>query len=293
MFRFGFVYTSYHHALIDSIDKKIEVISLMRTSGAFILHNLTCIFKVFSCILKLNAEDNIIVSHPFHPAGIFLFVTCKNIYLLDDGIAYYNNSVLPKNYKIKFYRLLIYLKHRVILNAYCDIFELPNIKGVYLVRPEFLFKNSLLNTKNFSINKIDFISNKKNKTFKKDSILFLDTTKDDYKSLNIDKILVYDLLIKHANRIGASIEVKPHPSSEKSNLIDLGLKKSDLNKDLACHLDSFQYKTVYGYLSTGLLLIKLCYPEIDVISLVTKDCLPKNNNIITVFLNIGVKICEI
>jgi len=287
---FSISFTSYHLHLLMQISGGNNLIDFSPSSGS-IMKARNYLLLIMRVMKYRHSNAEIILPHPFHPVGLLVFLVCRNISLIDDGVALYKNTKLPDTFLFKIYLFILKLRFNADLINFNDILILPNLKKIYVLYPEYLsFKHALransllvekILIKNIIDDAIDIVS----------KVLVLDTNKSDYEiyQINVDKV-IHEINCL-ANKSNLSVVVKPHPSKNQSILVEHGFEALMADGgDIIDNIENFNYSIVIGYLSTGLITIKNFYPNSRVISLYHKENQASSDNLFDLFVSNGIEI---
>jgi hypothetical protein len=217
----------------------------------------------------------------------------SKIYLLDDGVAYYNNAKVNNTKILRLYILILRLRFGVNIVTFNDVALLPIVFGIYAIMPDRIKIDRSRRNRSFIKNKIEVHYEINKKLLPEKKVLFLDTNPADYTIYNIDVVFVAKLVSTLAVKYNLEVIVKPHPSGMKSNMVGSGFDQILKQGDILNNIELFKYQVVIGYFSTGLMIIKKIYPTTRVMCIATSQNLRLNENLLDIFLEIGIEIIEI
>lgn len=287
--------TKLHTKIVDSIDISKDPIVRIQfyprssyPSYKFYIKNRLSNIALFTKHIAISKQ--FLLSHPINIWTALAFMRANEIFLMDDGIAYYYNPAIPSNTFTKIYLFLIRKKFKKKPLTFTDILTANNIKKYYCLMPEIAPKN--INTN--EIIKIKLPKRKKDTETKTTSshILFLDTSNGVYSN-NFAKSAVESIL-KIKKSINATLEVRPHPHSQSMISKTLNEFQSENNNyNLEKYIEQSKITHIISIYSSAIITSNLIDDKIINLCL-TNDYLREQHGVLHDKLKqIGVKFIKI
>lgn len=203
--------TPLHSKIVDSIKSELSIRNRIKPvrkqpADSSFEHIKTFVKNLFAFLLELTKDRNFIISHPLNIWTAMALILSRRIVIIDDGIAYYYDAKIIKNFYTKIYLAICSRKFNKNPSTFPDFLSAKNIEVYYSLLPDRAKKI----TPHINIMPIK-IQKKHHQKTQNNHLIFLDSSKDTYSlkfAENAAKAIT-DI----ASSLNAKIEVKPHPHS--------------------------------------------------------------------------------
>ena len=242
---YAIINTNLHYQIVQAIQKNKKeptlIIDARRKNDIngsrlkYFKSRLNVLHKMMRFVF--DRDKCLLVSHPFNPWNSLFILISKEIEIYDDGVAYYNNTNLPKGIKSIIYMLLsrnlnasTYSPNNL---GYLDYLKSSCAKVYYALFPDFFEEELQLPVKKIIFNGIH---NSKGGN----KVAFFDSPESSHHDANTNAYII--TFLKNILSSDSSVEIyfKAHPHST-SDLCRV-LRKLDWANEIKCSAEEFLYK---------------------------------------------------
>ncbi|MCQ4277081.1 hypothetical protein [Stutzerimonas degradans] len=205
----------------------------------------------------LDRRSHVVVAHPFNPWCALFIRFAQTVSVLDDGIAYYNNTATPVSWRARLYFFIsgpVFRREgrKLGVIGYYDMLKEASIYSYYCICPEFFPPdNGLTNIVQLRLPKTTARAASRN------TFVFLDSTSEAVRGYDCESVFGY-----LASRFSAGNDdfyFKPHPAG--SGAISKKLEGCAWAKRISGSFEEFSEKHelvgLYSFFSSASMYVKM------------------------------------
>lgn len=263
--RYFLALTNYHYFVYSNYFSEYKLIDL-RSKG--LVESLYLVCKVF-----FVKNKSVCLPHIFNLYCSLLYRFSKNIIIYDEGIAYYNNTVTPDFYRVRFYMMLAGSKlikgYSLGKDGYFDFLEYMSVEIVYLFYPNAIEHGKIKKLKVLEIpvkNKKESNKEVLSKRYlnKERFFIFLDSHPDFVSKFDSGCIVNYLETISRDDTVRFLYKRHPSGISPLGKELLSRMKISEVHGSFEEYLLNNRIDRVYSLYSSASITSKIINEEIDV-----------------------------